>query len=254
MLTAFAAEGFVQLGQRMAAKERDATDGPSALAAAGVAYVMFAVDEPLRFQVMFRTDRLLPHDPEYLTACRDSFIPLQRAIDRGVAEGLIGDGETDDVMLAAWSLVHGLANLWFSKHLSGRVQPDPEVLGRRITRLFANAILSPDRVPLAPEPPRPETSPQVAPSVPPHAAPEPSTVHAPPAMVITSPAMVMAPPEASPRPESVHSNTSAHPPTTVRPIETVTLREPVARPAPAPRTELRPHYPPTARVESDESR
>ncbi len=150
MLTAFAAEGFVQLGQRMDAAERTATDSRDALASTGLAYVMFAVDEPLRFQVMFRTDRLLPRDPEYLTACRDSFLPLQRAIDRAIAEGVVDDDETDDVMLAAWSLVHGLANLWFSKHLAGRVQPDPLVLGRQITRLFAHAVLSPDRA--RPEP------------------------------------------------------------------------------------------------------
>jgi len=140
MLTAYAAESFRALGRCMDDAERAATDGRSALAATGQAYVLFAVDEPLRFQVMFRTDRLLPRDPEYVTACRDAFIPLRRAIERGMHEGWIRAREVEDVTLAAWSLVHGLAMLWFSKHLAGRVRPDPEVLAIRITELFANSI------------------------------------------------------------------------------------------------------------------
>jgi len=148
MLTEYAAEGFRALGCRMDEAERQAPDGPSALAATGTAYVLFAVDEPLRFQVMFRTDRLLARDPDYLEACRQGFLPLQRAIERGMAEGWIAKDEIEDVTLAAWSVVHGLAMLWFSKHLAGRVRPDPELLARRVTGLFARAIA--DRVGDAP--------------------------------------------------------------------------------------------------------
>lgn len=145
MLTEYAAEGFRALGQRMDQAEREAADGVTALAATGTAYVLFAVDEPLRFQVMFRTDRLLPRDPDYLAASRECFLPLQRAIERGMAEGWIAPGEVEDVTLAAWSVVHGLAMLWFSKHLAGRVQPDPALLARRVTQLFARSVA--ERVP-----------------------------------------------------------------------------------------------------------
>ncbi|MCA9711632.1 MAG: TetR/AcrR family transcriptional regulator [Myxococcales bacterium] len=144
MLTAYAAESFRVLGQRMEQAEQDAPTGPAALAATGQAYVMFAVEQPLRFQIMFRTDRLVPRDPEYLTACRDAFIPLRRAIERGMDEGWIRTGEIEDVTLAAWSLVHGLAMLWFSKHLAGRVKPDPKRLAERITTLFAQSIAHPE--------------------------------------------------------------------------------------------------------------
>jgi AcrR family transcriptional regulator len=142
MLTEYAAEGFRGLGRRMDEAERAAGDGPAALAATGTAYVLFALDEPLRFQVMFRTDRLLAQDPDYLAACRECFLPLQRAIERGMAEGWIAQGEVEEVTLAAWSLVHGLAMLWFSKHLAGRVRPDPELLAHRVTQLFARSIAS----------------------------------------------------------------------------------------------------------------
>jgi len=145
MLTEYAAEGFRALGRRLDQAERGSVDGVAALAATGTAYVLFAVDEPLRFQVMFRTDCLLPRDPDYLAACREGFLPLQRAIERGMAEGWIKLAEVEDVTLAAWSVVHGLAMLWFSKHLSGRVRPDPELLARRVTRLFARSIA--ERVP-----------------------------------------------------------------------------------------------------------
>lgn len=143
MLTAYAAEGFRQLGARMERAEQLATDARSALSKTGLAYVLFAVDEPLRFQVMFRSDRLLPRDPEYLQASRDAFTPLQQAIDRGLAEGVIAPADADDVMVTAWSVVHGLANLWFSKHLAGRIKPDPSALAARVTSLFAAAILRP---------------------------------------------------------------------------------------------------------------
>jgi AcrR family transcriptional regulator len=147
MLTEYAAEGFRALGRRLDQAERKAPDGVTALAATGTAYVLFAVDEPLRFQVMFRTDRILARDPEYLAACREGFLPLQRAIERGMNEGWIAVGEIEEVALAAWSLVHGLAMLWFSKHLAGRTRPDPQRLARRVTRLFASAIAN--RRPLA---------------------------------------------------------------------------------------------------------
>ncbi len=140
MLTEYAAEGFRALGRRLDQAERQAPDGVAALAAVGSAYVLFAVAEPLRFQVMFRTDTLLPRDPDYLAACREGFLPLQRAIERGMDEGWIAVGEIEDVTLAAWSLVHGLAMLWFSKHLAGRVSPDPKRLAARITQLFAGSI------------------------------------------------------------------------------------------------------------------
>jgi AcrR family transcriptional regulator len=149
MLTEYAAEGFRALGRRMDRVERQSVDGVAALAATGTAYVLFAVDEPLRFQVMFRTDCLLPRDPDYLAACREGFLPLQRAIERGMAEGWIALGEVEDVTVAAWSVVHGLAMLWFSRHLTGRVRPDPKLLARRVTRLFARSIAerTPDGVP-----------------------------------------------------------------------------------------------------------
>jgi len=140
MLTAYAAESFRVLGQRMDQAERAAADGREALAATGQAYVEFAVEQPLRFQIMFRTDRLLPRDPEYVGACRESFEPLRRALERGVHEGWIQAGEIEDVSVTAWSLVHGLAMLWFSKHLAGRVRPDPELLAQRVTELFARAL------------------------------------------------------------------------------------------------------------------
>jgi len=145
MLTEYAAEGFRAMGRRLDQAERQSPDGVTALAAAGTAYVLFAVDEPLRFQVMFRSDCLLPRDPDYLAACREGFLPLQRAIERGMAEGWIALREIEDVTLAAWSVVHGLAMLWFSKHLSGRVRPEPELLARRVTELFARSIA--ERIP-----------------------------------------------------------------------------------------------------------
>ena len=49
------------------------------------------------------------------------------------------------VALAAWSIVHGLASLWISGQLQGRIaETDIESLARSVSRLFVEAVLGSD--------------------------------------------------------------------------------------------------------------
>lgn len=141
LLTAYAARGFDDLGDRMARALRPGDPGPASLARVGQAYVDFAFDRPAAFEVMFRQDLLHARDPEYLAATERAFGPLSEALQRCVAEGVVDRRDVPDTLLTAWTLVHGLVMLWQSKHLAGRVQPaDPRVLGRRVTELFTGLL------------------------------------------------------------------------------------------------------------------
>ena len=139
MVTAFAMTGFHRFGQRMSEVPRGA-DGPADIAAVGRAYIAFALDEPEMFEVMFRQDLLNAHDPEYINAARQAYGPFLNAVRRTIDEGFIEEAEAAEVQLAAWSLVHGFATLWRSKHTVGRVRGDAQAAALGITERFATSL------------------------------------------------------------------------------------------------------------------
>src|ERR1700680_1792001 len=70
LLTAFATQGYMQLGHEVvtAIDEANPADGPAVLEAVGRGYVRFALANPGRFEVMFRLDVLNENDPEVVAA------------------------------------------------------------------------------------------------------------------------------------------------------------------------------------------
>lgn len=120
LLAALAAEGFVELGATLAAgRGRDA----------GVAYVRFALRRPQRFRLMF--GGLVPIDahPDLGREAGQVFDQLQRSF----ADGRSPARATRSAA-AAWSLVHGLAQLLLDGHLQHAAGGDPlqfadEVIG-----------------------------------------------------------------------------------------------------------------------------
>ncbi len=142
LLTAFAAQGYDRLANAIEAALRPGpASAADALAAMGVAYVRFAIDNPEHFAIMFPGDGLTRDDPAFVAARNRSHALLVGVIDRAAAEGLI----TADPMLvstAAWSLVHGLAALWLSGRLRRRAgAADPGALIDGVTRLFASSVI-----------------------------------------------------------------------------------------------------------------
>jgi hypothetical protein len=75
----------------------------------GVAYVAFAHDHPGHFAVMFTPDVLDEQDAELTAARARTFGVLTSGVDTLAAEGRIEDARA--AVVAAWSLVHGLATL-----------------------------------------------------------------------------------------------------------------------------------------------
>jgi len=111
LLTALAAEGH-----RMLAAALEEAAGTSFLEV-GVAYVAFAHDHPGHFAVMFTPDVLDERDPELAAARSRTFGVLSAGVDALSVQGRIEDARA--AVVAAWSLVHGLADLAATGNLSG---------------------------------------------------------------------------------------------------------------------------------------
>src|SRR6516164_4128381 len=139
LLAAVAEYGFRQLTARITAAVAGAADPRAGLAALGVAYVLFARDEPSLFKLMFgpaiETKSAHPGLDKAGWSC---FNALRQAVE---AAGFV-DGETalNDVSLACWSLVHGLSALIVDGRLAENGPGPPEAIATRLTRLLVGAL------------------------------------------------------------------------------------------------------------------
>jgi AcrR family transcriptional regulator len=149
LFTALAAEGFLELGTAVSAATLADTgtdtqaDTESALVAGAVAYVRFATERRGHFEVMWRTDLLHLGDPSYLAAAAAAFDTLHDAVRRAQGRGWRRAGDTGELTIAAWAVVHGLASL----HNAGILQMvtagrEPAELAETITSLLVSALAS----------------------------------------------------------------------------------------------------------------
>lgn len=130
LLAALAEDGFRELDRRM-----DAETG--GLAALGQCYVRFALEQPGRFALMFGAGLDKTRYPQLQQAA----LALYRRLARAVHETAPAR-EPEVATLAAWSLVHGLAQLLLDRQLSEAVQGGLSAaeLSERVTRMFANGL------------------------------------------------------------------------------------------------------------------
>lgn len=105
LLAAIAQEGFIQLQQAMSeAKE------PHKLQMIGVAYIHFALQHPVEFQLMFGAFLEKEKYPSLYLASQEAYQILRTQVAKGVEEGLMV-GDIDSLTRAAWATVHGTAML-----------------------------------------------------------------------------------------------------------------------------------------------
>jgi AcrR family transcriptional regulator len=139
LLAAVAEYGFHELAGRLAAAAAAAPDPRAGLAALGVAYVVFARDEPSLFKLMFgpaiEQKSVHPALEDAGCACFDV---LRRAVE--AANFFDGDRDLEDVSLACWSLVHGLASLIVDGRLSEEDAGSAEAIATRVTRLLGDGL------------------------------------------------------------------------------------------------------------------
>ena len=119
LLAEVAALGFQKLQERMAAAARaHPRSARQALLAIAGAYVRFGVEQPAHYRLMFGPELADKAAHPNLQAAGDAtFAELTSALARGQASGEIRSGPVQELALAAWSLVHGMATLFIDQRL-----------------------------------------------------------------------------------------------------------------------------------------
>ncbi len=118
LLSAIAAEGLTRLGVAQSVAMRDASDGMEGFAAAGRAYVRFALAHPAVFRLVMSSEgTTLPPggDTTAMQLLKSSVAALSP--EKSEQAHAVS-------VLRAWSMVHGLAMLM----LDQRVQPDDDII------------------------------------------------------------------------------------------------------------------------------
>lgn len=135
LLAAVAEQGFVSLKREMDAAAAHAVEADplSRLRRLGAAYVRFAVEHAAHFRVMSGpVVARRKHYPTLDAASTEAFGSLLRALVDAQAAGVVAPGDIDDLALAAWAFVHGLAALAIEGHLDDRLARE-----KNIARLMA---------------------------------------------------------------------------------------------------------------------
>ncbi len=95
--------------------------------AIGTGYVRFAVEHPAYFRLIASRRDFLEPDAEFDAAYQRLYETIREATIAVQREGWATGRDPDDLLLTAWSVVHGFASLWvegtIEKHWGSR---DPE--------------------------------------------------------------------------------------------------------------------------------
>jgi AcrR family transcriptional regulator len=112
LLAATLAQGFDDLARHTERARRAARSPLAALTATGLAYVRFAAKRPRLYRLMFGPECEKAAYPELMRAGHAALAVLHEAVAQCRAAGLIGTrSSVQEVALAGWALVHGLASL-----------------------------------------------------------------------------------------------------------------------------------------------
>ena len=139
LLAAVAEYGFRELAARLTAATAAAADPRAGLGALGVAYVLFAREQPSLFKLMFgpMIEQKSGH-PGLDEAGGACFNALRQAV--AAAKFFDGDSDAGDVALACWSLVHGLSALIVDGRLAEYDSGPAEAVATRLTRLLSDSL------------------------------------------------------------------------------------------------------------------
>ena len=144
LLAAVAEEGFRSMAARMRERMARESGPPERLIACGVAYVLFAVQHPAHFRVMFGPHFVQPEKHEGRDAeGGNAFGVLLQCLSEGQQAGVFRQGDTLALALGPWSLVHGLASLLVDGVLgrTGKEAVDPEALAVAQCRMLLEGLL-----------------------------------------------------------------------------------------------------------------
>jgi len=111
LMAAVAAQGFRELTQAMAESAAQKTDAVDRLKRAGLGYVSFALRRPEHFTVMFDAPRSKHNNPDSAAAAEQAFGTLMGFVKSGQETGQLPGGDSLQMALLAWTMVHGIAKL-----------------------------------------------------------------------------------------------------------------------------------------------
>lgn len=126
ILAAIVAEGFQQLRDDSLAALEGEGDAGKRFTAIGKAYFDFALNNPAHFKLMFRSELVREDKHDETRECAQSAFDVLVGVAKDVAKS---SGQDDHlVVLAGWSMVHGLATLM----LEGKLEKVLPVEAERI--------------------------------------------------------------------------------------------------------------------------
>jgi AcrR family transcriptional regulator len=153
LLTALAANGFERFVQRQSDFRREARqDARAQLVASGVGYVVFAMENPALFRLMFGSSRPDFDDPTLQLAAGRAYDDLVLHVRRATGRHDGDSAHDPELMLdvaAAWAVAHGLADLL----VAGRVQWLGALSGRAQLEAIAAVLRRVIQAPSAPQVP-----------------------------------------------------------------------------------------------------
>lgn len=121
LLTEVALLGFREFGAALEAADRaGGADPAQRLRGQAVAYVNFALQQPARFQLMFRDDKHDDSNVEFKSAAARAYGILESAIRAATNTPPEREltPESHGLLLAVWSMVHGFSYLALGSGLS----------------------------------------------------------------------------------------------------------------------------------------
>ena len=93
-----------------------ATQQPNKFQKMGIAYIQFALQNPVHFQLMFGPYLEKKNYPELLNASSQAYQVLRDQIEQGIVEGVMV-GDIDSLTRTTWATVHGTAVLLLDNQL-----------------------------------------------------------------------------------------------------------------------------------------
>ncbi|HEX8819631.1 MAG TPA: TetR/AcrR family transcriptional regulator [Archangium sp.] len=144
LLAAVAEQGFRAMTARMKARMAREETPEGRLSACGVAYVLFAMEHPSHFRVMFGPHFTRPLELGASEGDADAFGLLVGSISDCQRAGVVREGQPQVLALTCWSLVHGLAALLVDGKLEASgisTVPQAEALAEAQTRLLLRGLV-----------------------------------------------------------------------------------------------------------------
>jgi len=134
LLRAVAVEGMLGMRDAMQASLAGIDDPVDAFQAFGVAYVMYAVEHPAHFRVMYSAEVDCNEGP-LAEAKEEKMGMLIAGVEACQKAGVFAPGTPERFAVVAWSLVHGLATLMVDGVLQRTKLPasDPRAVAEMVT-------------------------------------------------------------------------------------------------------------------------